>query len=284
MSTEQPIWRGDEPMPLFVTLDGPHGAGKTTVMKWLQGEFIHRFGQSRELVLTKEPYDRAGVFARVEACEGNPEGIAAVFEEDRQRHMVEVVLPALKRGAVVVSDRSRLSTAALQGKGDWLGYLQRAAPLPVEPDLQIVINAYPEQLAKRLHQREGGGIDPSRPTYDPSAQEEAARLANLTEQVERWAEIGSGAWSERWWDDDPVGVQVQRQVKGYPYGCWRSYLMADADRDDASKRLTREVVDAIVRVNRSVCIAVYEARARGIESLRHPALSWSAEKSLTAVP
>jgi dTMP kinase len=106
--------------PRLVSLEGGEGAGKTTVLNALR-EALLRDG--REVVSTREP-GGTPLAERIRELLLNPEGerIAAETElllmfASRAQHVRETVLPALERGAWVISDRFTDSSYAYQGGG-----------------------------------------------------------------------------------------------------------------------------------------------------------------------
>jgi dTMP kinase len=106
--------------PRFVSLEGGEGAGKTTALNALR-EALLRDG--REVVSTREP-GGTPLAERIRELLLNPEGerIAAETElllmfASRAQHVRETVLPALERGAWVISDRFTDSSYAYQGGG-----------------------------------------------------------------------------------------------------------------------------------------------------------------------
>ena len=105
---------------VFITLEGPDGAGKSTQAQLL-AERIRATG--REVVLTREPGGTAlGERLRdvlMHAPAGSHDGLsdALLFNAARARQVSEVIRPALARGAVVVCDRFSNSTLAYQGYG-----------------------------------------------------------------------------------------------------------------------------------------------------------------------
>ncbi|MFC5577600.1 dTMP kinase [Lysobacter niabensis] len=104
----------------FVTLEGGEGAGKSTVLSALR-EFL--LARRFEVVSTREP----GGTPLAEQIRGllldtHHEPPAAETElllmfAARAQHVREVILPALKRGAWVISDRFTDSSYAYQGAG-----------------------------------------------------------------------------------------------------------------------------------------------------------------------
>jgi dTMP kinase len=109
--------------PRYIALEGPEGAGKSTVRQLL-AERLRRDGH--EVVEVREP----GGTAAGEGIRGvllDPDGRVApwtealLFAAARAQLAAEVVAPALQRGAWVVGDRSVYSSLAYQGAARSLG-------------------------------------------------------------------------------------------------------------------------------------------------------------------
>lgn len=106
--------------PRFVSLEGGEGAGKTTVLSALHAELASRGG---EVVVTREP-GGTPLAEKIRALLLQPgdETVAAETElmlmfAARAQHVRGTVLPALERGAWVLSDRFTDSSHAYQGGG-----------------------------------------------------------------------------------------------------------------------------------------------------------------------
>src|ERR1700733_5110306 len=102
----------------FITLEGGEGAGKSTQAKRLAA-YLRR--QGIKVVLTREVGGAPGAEKIrkiwLEEGEGYWDQVAElllVFAA-RREHLKKTVLPALKRGAWVISDRFMDSTRAYQG-------------------------------------------------------------------------------------------------------------------------------------------------------------------------
>lgn len=102
---------------MFVTLEGPEGAGKTTLAKGLRTWFESR---GREVLLTREPGAAVGgaireILLHGEALTGRCE--LFLFLADRSQHVESLIRPALTGGKVVICDRYADSTVVYQGYG-----------------------------------------------------------------------------------------------------------------------------------------------------------------------
>lgn len=106
--------------PRLISLEGGEGAGKTTVLNALRDALC---AQGGEVVLTREP----GGTALAESIRDLllakdheapcPETELLLMFAARVQHVRQLVLPALERGAWVVSDRFTDSSYAYQGGG-----------------------------------------------------------------------------------------------------------------------------------------------------------------------
>lgn len=132
---------------LFVVLEGPEGAGKST----LAGALVARYRAAGvEPVLVREPGGTPAAEAlRAELLDDHREWTAEsellYMVTARADLVARVIRPALGAGRLVISDRFDLSTRAYQGAGrgadpDSLEWANRAATGGLEPDLTIVLD------------------------------------------------------------------------------------------------------------------------------------------------
>lgn len=151
------------PDGLFVSFEGIDGSGKSTQARLL-AEALRASG--REVVLTREPGGSAGAEeVRRLLLTGDPDRWSPMtelllFTAARRDHLERTILPALGRGAVVVSDRFADSTRVYQGLGRGAGReaVDRIHALAVgrEPDLTLVIDMDAARaLARGLARRSG---------------------------------------------------------------------------------------------------------------------------------
>ncbi|MCZ7675442.1 MAG: dTMP kinase [Roseovarius sp.] len=149
--------------PLFVTLEGIDGSGKSTQARRL-AEALR--AQGREVVLTREPGGSPGAEdIRKLLTEGppdrwSPETETLLFTAARRDHLERVIAPALARGAVVICDRFADSTRMYQGlRGEGLRELVdrlHAMMIGREPDLTLLIDIEPKTGLDRALARQGG--------------------------------------------------------------------------------------------------------------------------------
>ncbi|KAB2328869.1 dTMP kinase [Cytobacillus depressus] len=109
---------------IFITAEGPDGAGKTTIMKLL-GERLEAEGYP--VMLTREPggIEIAEQIRNVILDKSNTKmdarTEALLYAAARRQHLVEKVLPALEKGLIVLCDRFIDSSLAYQGYARGLG-------------------------------------------------------------------------------------------------------------------------------------------------------------------
>src|SRR5688572_27568781 len=94
-------------IPVFLTFEGIDGCGKTTQLNLL-AEFLR--GAGREVVTTREPGGtklaeniRNYLLHSAQPLDGRAELL--LFGAARAQHVAEVILPALRDRAVILSDR-----------------------------------------------------------------------------------------------------------------------------------------------------------------------------------
>jgi len=127
---------------IFITIEGPDGSGKSTQAKKL---FKYLQEKGYEVVLTREP-GGTPIGEQIRSILLNPENDEMGFKTEvllyaasRCQHLEEVIVPALKEGKVVISDRFVDSSIAYQGYGRNLNL-----PLVVEINRLIVEDYLPD--------------------------------------------------------------------------------------------------------------------------------------------
>lgn len=133
---------------LFITLEGPEGAGKSTNREYL-AQRLREHGL--DVVLTREPGGtplaervRELLLAPADEPMASDTELLLVFAA-RAQHLAQVIRPALARGAVVLCDRFTDATYAYQGGGRGLSF-QRIEQLEcfvqgdLRPDLTLIFD------------------------------------------------------------------------------------------------------------------------------------------------
>lgn len=112
---------------LFISLEGPDGAGKTSVLNALLERIEPLLGD--RLLVTREPGGHNNQVAEAirevvlspELPTMDPMTEALLIAAARREHVVKTIRPALAAGKVVLSDRYVDSSIAYQGGGRELG-------------------------------------------------------------------------------------------------------------------------------------------------------------------
>lgn len=133
---------------LFITLEGPEGAGKSTNREYL-AQRLREAGL--DVVLTREPGGtplaekiRELLLAPAAEPMASDTELLLVFAA-RAQHIAEVIRPALQRGAVVLCDRFTDATYAYQGGGrgvavERIEQLECFVQGDLRPDLTLIFD------------------------------------------------------------------------------------------------------------------------------------------------
>lgn len=143
---------------IFITMEGPEGAGKTTIIHML-GKALQEEGyqvlltrepggipiseQIREVILNK---DNTAMDSRTEAL---------LYAAARRQHLVEKVMPALEKGSIVLCDRFIDSSLAYQGYARGLDIeevynINKFAIGDMMPDATFFFDIKPEEGLRRI--------------------------------------------------------------------------------------------------------------------------------------
>jgi dTMP kinase len=141
---------------VFIVFEGIDGSGKSTHIKFLSENLRAR---GFHVLETSEPSrDIIGAFIRHYAEKNEkrvtPETEALLFAADRYEHVKQVIIPALERGMVVISDRYFYSSIAYQGAtGLDLNWIREMNRFALKPDLGILLDILPDSSLKRVNNR-----------------------------------------------------------------------------------------------------------------------------------
>lgn len=139
----------------FVVVEGLDGSGGTTQLQLL-AEAWRRREPTREIQTTREPSDGpVGRLIRAQLAGGEVgDGVLPyLFAADRRDHLDRVVLPAMARGAAVLSDRYALSSFAYQSGAMGLAEVRRVNAAFPAPTLTILLDLAPEDCLARIERR-----------------------------------------------------------------------------------------------------------------------------------
>ncbi|MGH8742717.1 MAG: dTMP kinase [Burkholderiales bacterium] len=139
----------------FITLEGIDGAGKSTHLPWVAEQLRAR---RLDVVITREPGGTPlgeKVRAILLGQTMHPETEALLMFAARREHLDKIILPALARGAWVVSDRFADASFAYQGGGRGvdmkkLEILEKWVQQGLQPDLTLLFDVPPAIGKKRL--------------------------------------------------------------------------------------------------------------------------------------
>lgn len=133
---------------LFITLEGPEGAGKSTNREYLAARLRE---QGIEVLMTREP-GGTPLAERIRELLLAPSDEPMAVDTElllmfaaRAQHLAQVIRPALARGCVVLCDRFTDATYAYQGGGRGLS-VERIATLEqfvqgdLRPDLTLIFD------------------------------------------------------------------------------------------------------------------------------------------------
>jgi dTMP kinase len=143
-----------EPGGQFITFEGIDGAGKSTHLQAVEQRWRAR---GLEVVRTREPGGTPLAEALRELLLHRGMDVLSevllVFAA-RRDHLVQVIEPALARGAMVLCDRFTDATFAYQGAGRgvdavMLQHLEQWVQQGRQPDLTVWFDAAPEEAARR---------------------------------------------------------------------------------------------------------------------------------------
>ncbi|AMB99225.1 thymidylate kinase [Aerococcus urinaehominis] len=145
----------------FITIEGPDGSGKSTLIAGLAPRLADYFGD--QVVFTREPGGdpiaediRQLILAdKTTTMDDGTEAI--LFAASRRQHLVSKILPALSQGKLVICDRFVDSSIAYQGYGRQLGaqavaQLNDFATQGLTPDLTLYLDLPAQAGLARIFQ------------------------------------------------------------------------------------------------------------------------------------
>ncbi|WP_202081424.1 dTMP kinase [Caldalkalibacillus salinus] len=146
---------------IFITFEGPDGAGKTTQLELL-AEFVKQ--QGLPCLTTREPggtdiSDRVReIILNPAHTEMAPETEIYLYAASRAQHVHEKIKPALDKGTVVLCDRFVEASVAYQGYGlgygeDLIRQMNELATGGLKPQRTYLIDINPEVGRGRMNGR-----------------------------------------------------------------------------------------------------------------------------------
>jgi dTMP kinase len=132
----------------FISFEGIEGTGKSTQAKLL---YAYLKEKGADVILTEEPGGTQisvkirEVLLSVEHKEMSPLTELLLYNASRAQHIKDVIMPALDRGAMVITDRFTDSTLAYQGYGRGLDLqlidsIDLIATGRLKPDITLLLD------------------------------------------------------------------------------------------------------------------------------------------------
>ncbi|MGM0924576.1 MAG: dTMP kinase [Bacillota bacterium] len=152
---------------IFITFEGPDGAGKTTILNMLSEEFREK---GIEAVFTREPggiriaEQIREVILNKENTEMDSRTEALLYAAARRQHIVEKVIPALNEGKLIICDRFIDSSLAYQGYAREIGAddvysINMFAIDGVMPVVTLYFDIEPERGLMRISGNDGREVN-----------------------------------------------------------------------------------------------------------------------------
>jgi len=143
---------------LFITIEGPEGAGKTTILQIVAKE-LNEMGYP--VVTTREPggipisEKIRDIILDKNHTEMDPKTEALLYAASRRQHLVQKILPALKEGSIVLCDRFVDASLVYQGYARKIGLedvlsINQFAIENKMPDLTLYFDIPPEIGLSRI--------------------------------------------------------------------------------------------------------------------------------------
>jgi dTMP kinase len=152
---------------IFITIEGPEGAGKSTIISMLADKFTT---DGYRVLLTREPggIDIAeqirNVILNTENTAMDPRTEALLYAAARRQHLVEKVKPALEAGKLILCDRFVDSSLAYQGYARGLGIdevlkINEFAIESMMPKLTLYFDLEPALGLERINRNKGREVN-----------------------------------------------------------------------------------------------------------------------------
>ncbi|MCS0791087.1 dTMP kinase [Cytobacillus pseudoceanisediminis] len=151
----------------FITVEGPEGAGKTTIIDMLASNLAK---EGYQVLQTREPggIEIAEQIRSVILDKNNtkmdPRTEALLYAAARRQHLAEKVKPAMDKGYIILCDRFIDSSLAYQGYARGLGIdevysINSFAIEGMMPELTLYFDIEPEAGLDRINQHKGREVN-----------------------------------------------------------------------------------------------------------------------------
>lgn len=140
----------------FIVIEGLDGSGQTSQASLLRDFFINK---GYQVVLTKEPTQDSEAGRKIKEIlekkiKIDPVELQKLFAKNREEHLKNTIILALKEGKIVISDRYFFSSFAYgTADGADLNELVKMNNNFLLPDLTFILRVGPEVCIKRIEKR-----------------------------------------------------------------------------------------------------------------------------------
>lgn len=197
---------------LFITIEGPDGAGKSSLVRRLQKAIQDE--TDRPLVMTREP-GGSDIAEEIREILLNPVHTkmdarteALLLAAGRRQHVVEKIRPALSRGDIVLCDRFVDSSIAYQGQARGIGVeevkaINEFAIEGLRPDLTIYLDVEAEVGLSRIRDKKSNRsqdrLELEAVTFHEEVRKGYAQL--ISQEPERFSIIDASQAEEKVFED-----------------------------------------------------------------------------------
>ncbi|WP_264741062.1 dTMP kinase [Cytobacillus firmus] len=151
----------------FITVEGPEGAGKTTIIDMLASNLAKA---GYQVLQTREPggieiaEQIRSVILDKTNTKMDPRTEALLYAAARRQHLAEKVKPAMDKGFIILCDRFIDSSLAYQGYARGLGIdevysINSFAIEGMMPELTLYFDIEPEAGLDRINQHKGREVN-----------------------------------------------------------------------------------------------------------------------------
>lgn len=203
-------------IPMFITLEGPEGSGKTShippLVEFLRGEGYTVF-PTREPGGTSISEQIRDILHDLKNTEMHPRTETLLYQAARAQIVEQVIKPRLKAKEIVISDRYYDSTIAYQGYGhqqdlEQVRGLVRYATGGLTPNLTILLDLDVEVGLRRKKQNQSEWNRMDDQTIQFYQRVRAGYLEMVKAEPGRWVVVNS----EQKWDD--VQAELRKVILG----------------------------------------------------------------------
>ena len=196
---------------MYIVIEGNHGSGKSVRARKL-AEFLQKKYSKRKVLLTFEPGggEVANAIRKcVQATKYNEkvEGIteAYLYAASRAQTLRTIVQPCLEKGGIVISDRSVVSSLAIQGVSRGLGLdtvmqINRLALADFLPNIVIYLHLDYKRAKKRTFDAEGDRLEKENMKFFRKVERGYLEVSQMPLFKRKWVDIDASGSVEEVFD------------------------------------------------------------------------------------